>query len=294
MNLTTDIDRTTNAEGDIKSRLNGKLAAYFAAGGAMATALSSQAQAVQVGSLIEQPFGINGEVSIDFNSDGQIDFQIDHDRVNLNGTDLDYLQIDKNDVNGATNPLDFDPLPGFTATTFPPGANPTNNNDNVKYVIPTATASDYPAALTAGSSIGPTSNLNWQETANFLGGSNTLRANRLIDEDAGQIDQDAGATALIPTNGPNFIGLGGQVRYLGLQMNLNGAADFNYGWIGIRIDNEADATGAVVGYAYETNLGQRIIAGQIPEPATIMTAGFAAAALVGGRLFSRIKRGWSK
>ena len=28
-----------------------------------------------------QPFGINQEVNIDFNGDGQIDWQLDHDRV---------------------------------------------------------------------------------------------------------------------------------------------------------------------------------------------------------------------
>lgn len=294
MNLTTDIDRTTNAEGDIKSRLNGKLAAYFAAGGAMATALSSQAQAVQVGSLIEQPFGINGEVSIDFNSDGQIDFQIDHDRVDLGGGNfVDYLQIDKNDSTSETNPL---AIPGIF-DTFPPNGNPLNSSFDPKYVTPTATLGDYPAALTAGTSIGPTSTLDFQE-GNGFNGSQIIRANRLIDEDAGQVDMVLGGTSAadiaIPTNGPNFLGLGGEVRYLGVQMKLQGDPNpLTFGWIGIRIDNEADATGSVVGYAYETS-GQRIIAGQIPEPATIMTAGIAAAALVGGRLFSRIKRGWSK
>ena len=57
-----------------------------------------------------QSFGINGDVNIDFNNDGQTDFQIDHDRVNLNGTNLDYLQVDKNDVNSADNPLPIDAL----------------------------------------------------------------------------------------------------------------------------------------------------------------------------------------
>ena len=61
------------------------------------------------------PFGINGEVNIDFNSDGQIDYQIDHDRVNLSGTNLDYLQIDKNDVSSAANPY---PIDNFAV--FPP------------------------------------------------------------------------------------------------------------------------------------------------------------------------------
>lgn len=294
MNLTFDNDRTTTVDDDTKSRLNEKLAAYFAAGGAMATALSSKAQAVIVGSTTEQPFGINGDVNIDFNSDGQIDYQIDHDRVDLgSGNSVDYLQVDKNDSTSETNPL---AIPGIF-DTFPANGNPLNSTFDAKYVTPTGTQGDYPAALTAGTSIGPTSNLDFQEGSGF-NGSQIIRANRLIDEDAGQVDMVLGGTAAgdiaIPTNGPNFLGLGGQVRYLGVQMKLQGDPNpLTYGWIGIRIDNEADATGSVVGYAYETS-GNRIIAGQIPEPATIMTAGFAAAALFGGRLLRRVKCGWNK
>ena len=50
---------------------------------------------------------------IDFNSDGQTDFQIDHDRVDVDGTaagpSLDYLQIDKNDINGESKSAGFRP-----------------------------------------------------------------------------------------------------------------------------------------------------------------------------------------
>ena len=70
-------------------------------------------------------------------------------------------------------------------------------------------------------------------------------------------------------------------------MRLQGDPNpLTYGWIGIRIDNEADATGAVVGYAYE-NTGGRIPAGQVPEPTTFLAATLGAAALIGGRLFGR-------
>ena len=52
-----------------------------------------------------QPFGVNGAVPIDFNSDGQIDFEIDHDRIDLGGGNIvDFLQLDKNDTNGS--PID--------------------------------------------------------------------------------------------------------------------------------------------------------------------------------------------
>ena len=288
--LSNDRHRSPAAHGRTPS-LESRLAAYAAATSAVAVAAgATDAHAVIVGNTTVQPFGVNGEVNIDFNGDGQIDFQIDHERVDLNGTPLDYLQIDKNDVNGASNPLDFDPLPGFTATTFPPGMTVPNNADNAKYVIPTGAATDYPAALTHGTLIGPASNLDWQETASFGGGGSAIRANRLIDEDAGQIDQVLGGlTTITPTNGPNFVGLGGEVRYLGVQMQLNGSPTFNYGWIGIRIDNEADATGAVVGYAYETEPGRPIPAGVIPEPSTIAIAGIGAAALVGRRFFGSKK-----
>jgi hypothetical protein len=274
---------------DARRSLESKLASYAAAAAALAGA--SEAQAVIVGNTTLQPFGVNGEVSIDFNSDGQTDFQIDHDRVNLNGNDLDYLQIDKNDVNGATNPLAFDPGPGccFAATTFPPGATTPNDANNSAYVIGGSQGS-YPAALAQGTLIGPASTFDFQEGDNFQSSGKWIRANRLIDEDASQIDQVLGgqspAQIQLPTNGPNFLGLGGQTRYVGLQMELNNSGQFNYGWIGVRIDNEADATGAVVGYAYETDASKPIVAGQVPEPTTLATAAFGAL-LVGARFFRR-------
>lgn len=278
------------ASGEKSRGLDARLATYVAAGGAAAVASSTaqEAHAVIVANTIEQPFGVNGEVDIDFNSDGQIDFQIDHDRVDLNGTLLDYLQVDKNDVNGAGNPLDFDPLPGFNATTFPVNGTPANNATEAKYVIPTATGSDYPAALAFGEPIGPSSNFNWQETADYNMTGAALRANRLIDEDAGDIDSVwGGLTTLTPTNGPNFVGLGGEVRYVGLKMDLNSTGEFNYGWIGVRIDNEADATGAVVGYGYETTPNMPIGAGVVPEPASFLAAAIGAGTLVCGRLLTR-------
>src|SRR5262245_58178799 len=88
--------------------LDHRLAGYLAAAGAVGAVMASEAEAVPVGSNSVQPFGINGVVGVGFNKDGQTDFQIDHDRVNLNGNLLDYLQIDKNDINGELNPLAFD------------------------------------------------------------------------------------------------------------------------------------------------------------------------------------------
>jgi hypothetical protein len=254
----------------------------------MAPALTALADAAIVANTAEQPFGINGDFNIVFNLDGQIDFQIDHDRVDLGGGNtVDYLQIDKHDSTSAVNPL---AIPGIF-DTFPPNGTPLNSSFDPKYVIPTGTVGDYPAALAVGTTIGPGSSLDFQEGDGFGPNTNIIRANRLIDEDAGQVDMILGGTAAAdissPTNGPNFVGLGGEVRYLGVQMKLNGDPNpITYGWIGIRIDNEADATGAVVGYAYE-DTGLRIAAGQVPEPTTILTAALGAAALIGGRVFGR-------
>jgi hypothetical protein len=268
--------------------LDARLAAYLASAGALGTAVASEAEAVVVGNTTVQPFGVNGVVSIDFNMDGQIDFQVDHDRVdltNMGGGVLDYLQIDKNDINGETNPLPFDPIAGGQAATFPPNMTTPNDANESAYVINPNMQGSYPAALTFGTPIGPTSSFDWQESNNFQSGGKWIRANRLMDEDATTIDQVLGgrpATGVqVPFNGPNFDALGGDVRYLGLKMDLNNTNLINYGWVGVRITNEADATGEVVGWAYQTAPGVPILAGAIPEPSTMLAALFGGATLVG-------------
>jgi hypothetical protein len=253
-----------------------RLAAYLSAAGALGAGCASEASAAIIANTTVQPFGINGAVPIDFNGDGQIDFEIDHDRVDLGGGNfVDYLQIDKNDINGFSNPLDFDPIAGFQAATFPPNGTTPNDANEAAYVI-TGPQGSYPAALTQGTLIGPGSTFDFQESNNFQESGKWIRANRLIDEDAGQIDMVLGgqpaAGIQVPFDGPNFIGLGGEVRYLGMKMDLNNTNQINYGWIGVRIDNEADATGAVVGYGYQTQPDVPIAAGAIPEPSSALMA----------------------
>ncbi len=51
--------------------LDRRLTAYLASLGVAGVGLSSSADAAVVGNATEQPFGIDGEVSIDFNGDGQ-------------------------------------------------------------------------------------------------------------------------------------------------------------------------------------------------------------------------------
>jgi hypothetical protein len=264
---------------ELRPELQGRLAAYLAAVVAVGAGAGAapEAQAAVVGSNTVQPFGVNGVVGIDFNSDGQTDFQIDHDRVTLpSSAVLDYLQIDKNDINGEGNPLAFDPGPNttFQATPFQDGATPRNDANNAAYVI-SGSQGSYPAALALGTEIGPTSTFDFQELDNFQGSGKWIRANRLIDEDATQIDQVLGGQppsgVQVPFNGPNFDGLGGEVRYVGVKMELNDSGLTNYGWIGLRITNEADATGEVVGWAYETLPNVPIDAGlglAVPEPSS--------------------------
>ena len=158
--------------------------------------------------------------------------------------------------------------------TFDPNGNPLNNTADAAYVI-NGPAGSYPAALTARTLIGPASTFDFQEGDNFDGTGQTIRANRLIDEDAGQCDEAicglTPAQTYDPTSPANFTGLGGEVRYLGVRMNPQSAGGVEYGWIGIRITDEANATGEVVGWAYETS-GGSIRAGQVPEPSGIVAA----------------------
>lgn len=287
---------------NLSHRIDKRLATYLSAAGAIGATMASEAEAVIVSNTTTQPFGVNGVVDIDFNSDGQIDFQIDHDRVDLtpqSGPIVDYLQIDKNDVNGETNPLTFDPRPDieFKASTFPVNSTPENDTTNAGYVR-TGPEGSYPAALTRGTSIGIVSSFDYQESANFQGSGKDIRANRLVDEDMTQIDQILGGQppsgVQLPFGDPGFDDIGGQVRYLGLRMGLNNSGHntsvFNYGWVGVRITNEDDATGEVVGWAYETVAGRPILAGQVPEPtsiATVLLGGMFAACVLWRRWFRR-------
>jgi hypothetical protein len=351
------------ASGDLPFEVDGKLAGYLAAAAALGTALARDANAAIVANTTPIPIGINGEANIDFNGDGQVDFQIDHDRYNLNGTDLDYLQIDKNDANGAD-----DPLPEHFNWTYPKIPHPDYNKngkydaadyttwrDNLgleydpnvathpedgdgngvidqadydiwksafgieanydhQYMIPAGCPSPggngcYPAALTAGTTIGPgvsASQWDFSESLHAFGSDEALRANRLIDEDAGQIDDAIGAGSMPAVDSPHFTGLGGEERFIGVRIDLNDAANpgnefpgengsplkYWYGWIGVQITNEADATGIITGYAYESSVGVGITAGNtgagagasfaVPEPSSIVIA-----AVAGWLLLSR-------
>lgn len=258
-----------------RSRLDQKLAAYLGAAASTAV-LANEAEAVVMHSSAVQPIGINGEVNIDFNSDGQTDFQIDHDRVDLGGGNfVDYLQLDKNDQTGASLGESPTAIPDWSMG-FPDNGAPPNDWADFSYVVdtPTATAEvRYPSALLLNQEIGPLSTFDFQEGENTHNSGQISRANRLIDEDQDhQVDIQLGGKTpenFYPVlNDPQFAGLNGEVRYLGVKMDLQNSGQVNYGWIGIRITNEDDATGEVVGWGYETELDVSILAGETGIPVT--------------------------
>src|SRR5689334_22387767 len=124
-------NRSKKASGD-SSSLDRKLASYLAASASIGAVMASDAKAIVISSPVTQNVGINGFANIDFNSDGQTDIQIDHDRVDLTshgGPVVDYLQLDKNDVNGAS------PGENLFATdftkSFPTNGFPANDGANM-------------------------------------------------------------------------------------------------------------------------------------------------------------------
>lgn len=367
----------------ISPGLDKRLAAYFASAAAIGSTMATGAQAAIVAHTTPVPFGINEEVNIDFDGDGVAEFQIDHDRYNLSGTNLDYLQLDKNDVNGAANPGPINGLATYSSIsnvyeppfaddyddnhhgswdagdlaaweadygmTATPSTHTDGNNDGVvsgkdflewqyrtgirfsydqSYMAPLN--GWYPSALTAGTSIGPANYFDFSETdgydPDFDGIKTYLRSNRLIDEDRFASGPNAGKSRIdisllgnatqveAHPDTPNFVGLGGAVRYLGVRFDLHdegysnnlnllngpdnadpddlGNDDPNnywYGWIGIQITNQADATGIVTGWAYQSDRGVAINAGNVgplsaltsvPEPGSMVIAAFGGLALL--------------
>ncbi|TWT75634.1 hypothetical protein Pla123a_31440 [Posidoniimonas polymericola] len=346
--------------------LGRRLATYLSTVGAVGLAAGQRADGVVIADLTDRPFGINESVDIDFDGDGNVEFQLDHDRVELNGVTLDYLQLDKNDVNGAlsANPVASELSPIDAFATFP-GTPPDYSGDDLwnaaDYTVwrdnqgqtgvpgdgnldgqinqadydvfvnsygkaPAGGSKDhgyvsdqllcgpfggggcYPSALEAGSSIGPELGYEFQESDNAFGNGTVLRTNRLIDEDMGQIDASFGSNPETIFDTPQFAGLGGAERFLGVRIDLSDAiypdnpfpsingpddvddpANYVYGWIGVQITNEADATGLVTGFAYESEPGVAIQAGDVggglavaaPEPTSMLLAALCLVGVVG-------------
>jgi PEP-CTERM motif len=361
-----------------KTILEARLATYFATASAIGTACATELKGAVVAHTNPISFGINEEVNIDFNGDGAAEFQIDHDRVNVNGMNLDFLQLDKNDASSAAKPLPIDVEATFPGVFRPiradytgdgvgswdladlaawkaqygmSGSSVTADSDLNQFVDGQdflnwqrmtnkpfsydqeymsefrdfGDNSGYVSALEAGISIGPSDLFTFQEGRNFESSGLSIHTNRLIDEDAGKIDTANGIPAYPISDTPHFLGLGGETRYIGVRFDLgdegfagninqlNGPdsngdgfgeddpANYWYGWIGIQITNEADATGVVTGWAYEDQIGTAILAGDtgaplvssVPEPSSLMIAvgGFG---LASNYIWRRLRKGNSR
>ena len=207
--------------------LDRKLVAYAASAAAAAAAGLAGAEAADAEVVATQgpfEFKVDGVVDIDFdrNPETERDFGIGHERDTKDNAQTDRVIL-KEDQNGG--------------------------NDEA-YVA----ENGFPAALTAGTEIGPNSSYE----ANIFNNA----ANQLVDED---YDNDDAAD---PTLTGNFAAdnVAGNTQYLGVRFRVNNEGELRYGWIGVDITNADDKTGVVTGYAYQTDPGVGIRAGAVSEP----------------------------
>lgn len=284
--------RVSRDELETRQRLEKKLAAFFASAGFVgAAAISSDANAAIVSSgPLSIKFGpANGgpgniDIPIDLDGEGELEFMLRH-RTNSNSED--FLELDKSpDENSVYPDVDGD-------------------GDNGDWAYAVDTLGDYPVALTKGTFGGtvfdPPPGLQyelWQDSSDYQGDfvdpKYIRRANRLIDYDSG-VDEltDANNIWSPPPSPPgNFVGLGGVPHYVGVQMDFDDDGPFYYGWIGVKITDDATASGELIGYAYNTVPARGLAIGHyVPEPTTMAMAGLGgvviASALLGRRLRDR-------
>lgn len=146
---------------------------------------------------------------------------------------------------GSTNNIDFDhngteeyQLGNRTGPNRVSLLKDSNALSSNAYAITTANA--QPAALTAGTLIGPA--LTYGTTY-----------------DADLANQGTGAGNFTVDN------VTGNPQYLGLKFQLASGGPTYYGWAGVDITNATDLSGVVTGYAYDDS-GNAIAAGAVPEP----------------------------
>ena len=126
-----------------------------------------------------------------------------------------------------------------------------------------------------------------QDTDNYLSGGTIRRANRLIDYDSGV---DELGTWDPPAGNGNFLGNEGVIQYLPFQIEFDTSTPaVNLGWIGVRITDDATASGELVGYAYETVPNTPIDMGAVPEPGTVALAALGSITLCGSWMARRLR-----
>lgn len=186
--------------------LDRKLRAYTAAAAAAAVGAVSQSADAAIVSSPGFSFGVGSTNNINFDNAGNEEYVIGH------RTGPNRVQLLKDDQTIDAN-----------AYVLGPGS--------------------HPAALTAGTTIGPGSTFgnNYDATlANQADGS----GNFLVDN------------------------IDGNPQYVGVRFQFADPGPTFFGWIGVDITNATDLTGEVTGFAYE-DTGGAIDAGVVPEPAAL-------------------------
>lgn len=288
--MTSSIHRVSRTDHDERQRLDRNLSAFFASAGFVgAAAFSSDANAAVVSSgPLSIQFGpANGgpgniDIPIDLDGEGELEFLLRH---KTNSANEDYLELDKSpDENSEFADPDMD-----------------GTNGDWAYLV--STPGDYPAALTKGTYGGTTFNPPpglqyelFQDSSDYnsdgVDPKFIRRANRLIDYDSG-VDELTDANNIWdppPGSDGHFVGLGGVPHYIGFQMDFDDQGPFHYGWIGVRITDDATASGELIGYAYETIPAKQLPLGiHVPEPATVAMAALGGVVIAGSWIGRRLR-----
>ena len=127
----------------------------------------------------------------------------------------------------------------------------------------------FPSALAAGATIGPAQTYGSAFSDNV--------SNQLIEE-----DYDNNGTFESYTGNFTPDNVVGNIEYIGVKFRFNDDAfgPLHYGWIGVDFTNQADLTGVVTGYAYESVPDTAIVAGAVPEPSGLALLALGAAGLL--------------
>jgi len=218
------------------SKIEKKWSVYAA--GVVATA-GATAHGAIVAQSVNLPFTVDAPAAnVDFNTDGVVDYQILRGRQNGDATQ-DYIDL-KQGVNA-----------GLASTN--------------RFVrdVPT----DRIASLTAGTEIGPVSDLD------------TAFDPFVASTSVNLYDERKTSTGPGPTGNFNPDNIVGNPEYIGVRFKLGGAGIDYFGWIAVDFTSREDVTGAITGFGYE-DTGGSILAGAIPEPTGLAALAVGAVALV--------------
>ena len=218
------------------SKIEKKWSVYAA--GVVATA-GATAHGAIVAQSVNLPFtDAAPAANVDFNGDSIVDYQILRGRFQ-NDPAQDFVDL-KQGVDG-----------GLSSTN--------------RFVrdVPT----DRIASLTAGTEIGPISDLD------------TAFDPFVASTSVNLYDERKTSTGPGPTGNFNPDNIVGNPEYIGVRFKLGGAGIDYFGWIAVDFTSREDVTGAITGFGYE-DTGGSILAGAIPEPTGLAALAVGAVALV--------------